>query len=291
MTLDEIFDELDGIPDTIASSISMGINQFSNLKERHITPTLLYELAKEVSGFNKVPKNYLNDDLIGKGIFLLLSQSDEPPLAGTPTEKYEQAAIHGLSNNKLYLGTVHPELITKSMLLTAIANKTIGPDRELLTNNHISKLIDDEVGAISIQHKLDFVFKHQGGSNISDELWIKAINDEPGVSKYLVGKQRDDLLKGLIENGFWPENFLGSKPVDLPASVSKLAKNAVKDEYQALMVKALILTYPIEEVLPLFKTPARKKILGSLYSIEELRPHMKAFPFIKAAVLEESLGL
>lgn len=291
MKLDDVLlEELMDVED-IATGISMGITSIHEYDRKYITEDVLNELAKEVSGFNKLPRNYLTDNLIEKGISLLHGKDEVLKLTGTSYERYEQAAIYGLSNNKLYLGTVHPELITKKILLTAIANKTIGPDRELLTNTHISKLIDDEVGLACIRQNLVFAFKHAGGERISDELWFQAINDEPGVSKYLVGKQRDDLLKGLIENGFWPENFLGSKPVDLPASVSKLAKNAVKDEYQALMVKALILTHPIEEVLPLFKTPARKKMLGNLYSIEELRPHMKAFPFIKGAVLEESLGL
>jgi hypothetical protein len=290
MTLDDIFEELDDF-DVSASSISMGIIEFSSLKTKQITARLLDDLSNEISGFNKIPSKYLTDELIDKGTKLLLSKGSPSVFDGTPIEKYTKAAIQEISARNMHLISAHPELITKPMLLVAIENKVIGFDKPLLSNSFISKLIDDEVAMASINGRFDFAFKHPGGVNISDDLWVRAINDEPGVSKHLVNKNRDTLLQDLIKGGFWPEIFLGKKPADIAASVTKLMKTLPQNEYETQMVRLLILTHPIEDVLPLFKTPARKKLLASLYSIEDLKTQMKAFPYIKSIVLEESLGL
>lgn len=290
MTLDDLLDEFD-YADVTASSISMGVVHVSSLKESQFTTRLLDELASEVSGFNKIPMKHLTDSLIIKGTSLLLGKHVEEVTSGTAGENYNATALKALSERRLFLTSVHPELINKAMLLAAIESNAVGPDRDLLTNTHLSGLIDDEVALASIDARIDFAFKHPGGENISDDLWVRAIHGEPGVSKHLVNKGRDSLLVKMVSEGFWPESFLGKKPGDVASAVTKLIKTAPQDGYQVTMLKSLILINPIEEVLPLFKTAARKKLLGSLYTLEQLRPQMKAFPFIKAAVLEESLGL
>jgi hypothetical protein len=47
----------------------------------------------------------------------------------------------------------------------------------------------------------------------------------------------------------------------------------------------------MEETLPLLKAKSRIALRDSLYSTEELMPYLKQFPFLKAGVLESSLGL
>jgi hypothetical protein len=291
MTIDDIFDELFDDPKEIAGSISLGLTSIDSYRNEQLTPEILKELAKEVSGFNKIPLALITDDLMEKGIGFISKNARFDDLNGSAIDKYRLVAIQALEARSIFLGTLHPELIDKPILLAAISNKAVGPDGSLLSNLNLSDFIDDEIGKACIGARLDFVFKHLGSVNISDDVWIEAIKDEPGVSKYLVGQSRDGLVKSIIADGFWPETFLGKKPKDLSTAVGVLAKNAKQDGYESMMIKALILNHPIEEVLPLFKTPARKKVLSTLYSIEELKPHMKDFPAVKSVVLEGALGL
>jgi hypothetical protein len=291
MTIDDIFDELFDDPKDIAGSISLGLTTIDSYRKEQLTPDILNELAKEVSDFNKIPLALITDDLMDKGIQHISKSARFEDFSGSAIDKYRLVARKSLELRSIYLGTLHPELIDKPILLAAINSGTVGPDRAILNNLALSEFIDNEIGEACIAARMDFAFKHPGSVNISDDVWVKAINDEPGVSKYLVGRNRDGLLKALIGNGFWPEVFLGNKPKDLATAVGALAKNSKTDGYESMMFKALILIHPIEEVLPLFKTPARKKFLGTLYSIDELKPHMKAFPSIKSVVLEGALGL
>lgn len=97
-----------------------------------------------------------------------------------------------------------------------------------------------------------------------------------------------------LKTGAWPEPLAKSdprqpKPRTLESAFNHMLSKAMKS-CQALYM-ANLMTYPIEEVMPLIKTRQHVAMAMEMYSEEELKPFMKGNRHLKAAMLEESLGL
>lgn len=97
-----------------------------------------------------------------------------------------------------------------------------------------------------------------------------------------------------LKTGAWPEPLAKSdprqpKPRTLESAFNHMLSKAMKSR-QALYM-ANLMTYPIEEVMPLMQTRQHVSMAMEMYSAEELKPFMKGNRHLKAAMLEESLGL
>lgn len=97
-----------------------------------------------------------------------------------------------------------------------------------------------------------------------------------------------------LKTGAWPEPLAKSdprqpKPRTLESAFNHMLSKAIKSR-QALYM-ANLMTYPIEEVMPLMQTRQHVSMAMEMYSAEELKPFMKGNRHLKAAMLEESLGL
>lgn len=97
-----------------------------------------------------------------------------------------------------------------------------------------------------------------------------------------------------LKTGAWPEPLAKSdprqpKPRTLESAFNHMLSKAIKSR-QALYM-ANLMTYPIEEVMPLMQTRQHVSMAMEMYSAEEMKPFMKGNRHLKAAMLEESLGL
>ena len=97
-----------------------------------------------------------------------------------------------------------------------------------------------------------------------------------------------------LKTGAWPEPLAKSdprqpKPRTLESAFNHMLSKAMKSR-QALYM-ANLMTYPIEEVMPLMQTRQHVSMAMEMYSAEEMKPFMKGNRHLKAAMLEESLGL
>ena len=100
-----------------------------------------------------------------------------------------------------------------------------------------------------------------------------------------------------LKTGAWPEPLAKSnpkqpkqpKPRTLEGAFNHMLSKAMKSR-QALYM-ANLMTYPIEEVMPLIQTRQHVSMAMEMYSAEELKPFMKGNRHLKAAIIEESLGL
>jgi hypothetical protein len=97
-----------------------------------------------------------------------------------------------------------------------------------------------------------------------------------------------------LKTGAWPEPTSKSdsrqpKPRTLESAFNHALSKAYKSR-QALYM-ANLMTYPIEDVMPLIQTRQHVALAMEMYSVNQLKPFMKTNRHLKAAILEESLGL
>jgi hypothetical protein len=96
-----------------------------------------------------------------------------------------------------------------------------------------------------------------------------------------------------LKSGRWPESDGPfdddvQKPESLLEAFSLLLGGG--DIPRALYM-AYVMTYDIEDVMAMVVTPSCAKLVVEMYEEKELRPHMKNNRHLKAALLEETLGL
>jgi hypothetical protein len=136
-------------------------------------------------------------------------------------------------------------------------------------------------------------------SQITDEALKSHL--EVGYSGYLhlrdVG--RLNLAGRYMKAGIWPRplEILGDEYQCPPRDIDHALELAVEDRqdhrnraYQSLYM-AYVLSHPVGEVAPKLKVREYVSMALELYSEVELRPFMKTNRHLKAAMLEESLGL
>jgi hypothetical protein len=129
---------------------------------------------------------------------------------------------------------------------------------------------------------------------VTDEALKDSIRQAPKRrADVLIDVRRQNVAQELITEGFWPH-----RESDTPARVEG-AEDAIKlrmkkrdyERNHAMWLNALIKTHPIEEVVPLMKTPARKKLLVELYDRDEIGHLIKDDKLTRGLYLSEAMGL
>jgi hypothetical protein len=106
------------------------------------------------------------------------------------------------------------------------------------------------------------------------------------------GKVR--LAADFLKSGHWPApagvlEFYKRPPEDA-ADAFDLLQNAIAYDVVGLYMASLM-NYPMEDVIALIGTREQVEVLLEMYSHDELRPYLKQNIHLKAALLEECLGL
>lgn len=271
----------------IVSEISRGV-PIRDLNPVQVTTGVLERLAADASGFRLIPEEYLTDELIATGMGHFRARQADIHASPDYRENYRLASLSRLASGQYSLAAFNYDLIDKRMLLQAISASNIGVD-ECLKKIRPSEF-DDEVALASIEHGKQAIFAEHVRHTFKISTWIAAISKSERYWQMLNNKACRPILKELISQGFWPSRLVGSKPQTLIDAV------ILMEPYTLITMKdraylSFIESFPMDQVLPLLKSKSREYLLESIYSMEELRPHMKQFPFLKAVVLEAALGL
>jgi hypothetical protein len=250
------------------------------------------EKAETFVGFSTIPRDQLNDELIAKILvsindFLVMKGGSPLPL-GTG---YYEAAMTALKRHGIFVSHVHPEFIDKpiadmyaSFQLHVLAGKVGDRLPTLVDQDKINRGLMDDIN----------VAKRLPASCVSDEALKAAILDKPKRKvEVLVDLGRLHIVAELLTDGFWPHRESG-----VPSRVEG-AENAIKlrlkrnsyEDNDKIWLNALIKTHPIEEVVSLLKTPARRKLMVELYDRSEIAHLIKDDKQAKGLYLSDALGL
>jgi hypothetical protein len=142
-------------------------------------------------------------------------------------------------------------------------------------------------------------------SLISDEFMLSLPHDQvseaalnkhlsKGDYTYTVLQKSGRLHLGVafLKGGGWPKpNGPFDHPIPKPDSLVEAFSELLGDDVPRELYMAYVMTYPIEDVMALVVAPSCAKLVVEMYDEKELRPHARKNRHLKAALLEESLGL
>lgn len=292
MSIDDIFDELDELESDadLASAVSIGNRHISTIdasRQRGVAR----ELANTVSGFRLIPDNLLTDDILIEGMRHMNAKQAQVHASADMRENYRQAALKKLEKGELFLAAFNYDLVDKRMILQALATSSFG-DNKAIERAKPSE-IDDEVAMASLEKggNITSIFAHAAALGFHENTWKAALLKDDVFLGQMRAHGLGQMLESIVASGYWPKKEAGSRPQDAKTAITDRAGQKDESSIKSFALNALIRTFPLEEVLPFLKTSARAKIRNQIFTTDELRPHMKQFPFLKAAVLESDLGM
>jgi hypothetical protein len=262
------------------------------MKALPLTQEQKLEMAGSFVGFKNIPRDELNDEVVARVLieineFMKLKNSKPIP-EGTG---YYEAAYAALSHHSMFASHVHSEFIDRPMADLFSAFQVGHLARKV--GDRITALVDQDKVAAAIKADINVV-KDLPASMVTDEAIKEAVRHAPKRSAaVLLDVGRLNVVQELISEGFWPH-----RESDTPARVDG-AEEAIKlrmkkrdyEKNHEMWLNALIKTHPVEEVVSLMKTPARKKLLVQLYEREEISHLIKDDKLTKGLFLSEALGL
>lgn len=291
MTIDDIFDELDELESDadLASAVAIGTRGITSIDTSR-QPGVAREMAKTVSGFRLIPENLLTEEILIDGMRHMNAKQTQVHASDDMKENYRQAALKKLENGELFLAAFNYDLVDKRMILQTLATSSFGDNKSI--ERAKSSEIDDEVALSSLQKggNITAIFAHPAASNFHEETWKTALLKDDLYLGHIRAHGLAQMLESIIASGYWPKKEAGLRPLDAKSAITDRASQKDGASIRSFVLNALIRTFPMDEVLPCLKTSARAKIREQIFTTDELRPHMKQFPFLKAAVLESDLG-
>lgn len=226
--------------------------------------------------------------IVGSSVLIL--QVDEEAL----NEPFLYAAVSIGHSGHLVLRTMILEccdrfnrLITPRIIAKGLANSLAVASEILLTRNvPIPQSIKDMV---------------------NDNVLREALRYNTGETYYLKRLGKLHLLTEAINDEYWPslDTWMGRRAPDvlakkpdlsvaiakrMRADTSNLAMGLFDRHFHAFF-EAVILTFPIEEVLSQLTSREHVSLLKELYSTEALMPYLRNYPHLKTMVLEDAMGL
>lgn len=291
MDIDDILAQLDdGETDAdLAMAVGLGTRHISTIDTSRL-PGVAKEMASTTSGFRLIPDELLYPEILIDGMRHMNAKEAEVHASPDYRENYRQAAIARLERGDLFLFAFNYALIDKRMVLATLRHSSFGDDKAI--ERASASAIDDEVALASLaKNNKTVIFAHPAAAKFEPATWLAAVSQDDAFVAQMLGHKLGEMLGSFMTNGYWPKNVAGEKPEDVKAAVAERAKQKDASSVRSFVLNTLIKTYPIEEVLPCLKSPARAKIRSQIYSLDDLRPHMKAYPFLKASVLENDLGV
>jgi hypothetical protein len=240
--------------------------------------------------FEQIPRAFLSQDLLKFAV-----QSDARLLAKIDPEDssdYAELCLAGYNLNYLAAHYFHEDFRT-TKTVGLLVRSLLGFHKAFDEVPWISKVITpDQIEIASLNNSLFMV-----------GLPVEQISDaalKEHITRYgdfLLLRYRRKLHLGAkhLKTGFWPEpqgsfEARHSKPKNLNSAFDHAVSGRYPVDVQALFM-ANLMTYPIEDVMALVQTTQHAALAMDMYSAKELRPFMNTNRHLKAALLEESLGL
>lgn len=100
------------------------------------------------------------------------------------------------------------------------------------------------------------------------------------------------LAVAFLKGGGWPKPIGPyDDPIPKPDSLGDAFSALLGEDIPRALYMAYVMTYPMADVMSLVVAPSCAKLVVEMYEEKELRPHIKNNRFLKATLLESSLGL
>jgi hypothetical protein len=127
--------------------------------------------------------------------------------------------------------------------------------------------------------------------NLLREMIVKNYSAYPAFRK----RGLFHVMADRITAGDWPPvssdyGFYADKPLSLNDGISLLKEQEPGSDHETLYM-AYAMTHPIEQVVPQMRDRELKVLLAEMYTLEELKPFMKADRELRGVMLEDGLGL
>lgn len=293
--LDDVLNDLNSeLPDDVLmAKIHAKELNFESLSKSRITEEFLTKFAEMgVSAFNTIPLSLISKEVMIIGLKHVNSNFE--PLLASDDCGYKKGVVDAIERRSLYLSSIHPEIIDKEIIGAAISNNMAHFSMGLLDDKRISSIIDDELITMAFELRSDFGFHKSTLKNISSDVLSNCVEKVPSSSLRLREYGRMDVLVNLVKSGFWFLPRTTSAKNDIrPSSIEEAISKRMKSKRQDIcdLLDAYILGFPIEVVVPLLNGKTREKYMHTIYSIEELRHHIKDNAHIRGTILESDLGL
>jgi hypothetical protein len=239
--------------------------------------------------WKQIPSELITDDLRKRalGLDARLIQHFDP----RDTEQYLDLFIAAYKCTSLIIPLINPDFRTSETVEAMLALP-----REFERSFQKNPWIAEVMTADQLEKASRLSAKIMAGlpiEKISPEaLYIHlSIGFDGYLALHRKGKLR--LAADFLKQGYWPEpddtGLKIEKPEDAAQGLSLLM--GIDFGTDAALYMAYLMTHPIEDVLSVMKTREHINYLLEMYSPAELRPFVKTHRHLKAALLEESLGL
>ncbi|MBI6882601.1 hypothetical protein [Pseudomonas putida] len=217
------------------------------------------------------------------------------------TKLYREIAIMSVATFNYNAAYVDSSYIDEDFVTAALSmgnNKALGPFyvnhpsvmNELFSQDELEKLIesDNDLAKSFLQ---DIIWGRVSEAPITDDFIKKCLPSCPSLVAALQNRDKFHLVVDVVRNGDWPESLLKDKPSDLKDAVKRMMKpmNSTAQTWQ----KAYAMTFGIEQAVKAMKSPTRIELLQSIYTKEEILPHLTERKDLKAKGrwVEDELGL
>lgn len=217
------------------------------------------------------------------------------------TNQYRGLCIRAVAKNSRNLQFVNERHVDKDFLgnvLSLDGSYSIDsfyrfhPDvtNEYLGKDGLQKLMEND---LTLRHRLLHNFLHGNLNNapITDIFIKDSLIQCPSLILYLKKSSRHHLAVEVISEGGWPEQYANDKPSDLKDAVKRMIK-PTSINAQAWQ-KAYAMTFGIADVVKEMTAPSKIKLLETIYSREEIMPHLSTRSGLKTKGkwLEDALGM
>lgn len=213
------------------------------------------------------------------------------------TLNYAKLAMSAISLDAKNVRYLSPSVIDTEFFFKALSYNSKTLSEFFVHHPELMDLIDSEILD-------DKIFKHCFSAEIisvcmkicTGEIVSERFSDDfiklhlarvPGVASPVFRSDKRFLISDVIRNGQWPDNI--DKPLDINDCFKKIFR--ATSSVFSIWYKGYILAQPLEEVIKNVKTESRIELIETLYSREELIPHMRNNHRALGRWLERDIGL
>lgn len=288
--------------DELIAGIKLGYegDTFKDLPKEYLDKEIISLWLNGTYGeFVQIPKRFVDDDLRRQAVSMShdsLAVRDYPLGVIEPedTQIYEELALLALEQCYMNMKHVDCALYSEAFFLKALELNSMAmivfftgsPDRAGIewTQAMIDSAVSKEVKYL----------KYIPKDKIKRECLERLVVDGTECSTDLEAAGLLDFMSDLMRGGYWPK--LVDKPSSPKEALYLMLDVHVAAENLKVYYKAFVRSHPMDEVLPLMKSPEMQTLMLEIYRDEELIPHLrtgllKGAGRVRGKLLENGLGL
>jgi hypothetical protein len=284
----EIFRHFDRLPDAVKDE---------EVAERWISHCAVHNLG-ESEAFIQI-ENHRPELITDKLRFLHVSVGSGRGLldiSPDDTSAYLEIALQAIKNSAQNMGLLDDRFHTEEMLQEIVRECPDRLDPALGSQSWIRPLLTEEMKSEVSKSNLKFALTLDE-NDISKDQWHRLFKENARHYAEVEKRGRFHLLVDFLRDGGWPDPVEESSfviaftPVDTIQEALNSFMKAKSYGPRMVLFKALIHTFPIEQVLAEADHHSFMPAIAQIYPEAELREQMKISRVLRAYLLESDLGM